>query len=315
MKQKYIDHKFNAASLAQIRLVNKIITEYADQGFDLTLRQLYYQLVARDYIPNTQQSYKRIGNVVRNGRLAGLIDWAAIVDRTRTLRRRSHWTDPQSIIRGAARSYHIDMWEHQAYRPEVWIEKDALAGVISGVCNKLDVPYFACRGYVSLSEMYGAAQRVIGHVINDQKKNSEGKIEQAAYYPIIFHLGDHDPSGIDMTRDMSDRLELLTGGVEGDHFGFIRIALNQGQIQEYDPPPNPTKLTDSRAGSYVKKHGYDSWELDALKPQVIVDLIQDYIGKLIDGKQWGKDELRKAQAKSELRTVQENYADVISFLE
>jgi hypothetical protein len=298
MKQKYIDHKFNAASLALIGLVNGIVIEYADQGFDLTLRQLYYQLVARDHIPNTQRSYKRIGNVVRNGRLAGLIDWAAIVDRTRTLRQRSHWADPQEIIRSAERSYHIDMWEHQNCRPEVWIEKDALAGVISGVCNELDTPYFACRGYVSLSEMYGAARRVRRH--------------NTTHYPVVFHLGDHDPSGIDMTRDMSDRLELLAWSTEGENFGFDRLALNMDQVEEYGPPPNPTKLTDSRAGGYVALHGYDSWELDALEPRVIVELIRSNIDKLIDKEQWAKDDSRKVQSKMELRSLYENYEEALA---
>ena len=301
MKEKYIEHKFNAASLALIDLVNGIIVEYAGQGFDLTLRQLYYQLVARDHIPNSQRSYKRIGTVVRNGRLAGLIDWAAIVDRTRTLRQRSHWGNPQSILQSAERSYHIDMWEHQEYRPEVWIEKDALAGVISGVCNELDVPYFACRGYVSLSAMYGSSQRVNGH--------------PARQAPIIFHLGDHDPSGIDMTRDMSDRLELLTGLDQGAHFWLNRLALNMDQVDEYGPPPNPTKLSDSRATGYIENYGYDSWELDALEPRVIVALIREHVEKLIDWEQWGKDKSRKAQAKSELRAVHENYKDVVAFLE
>lgn len=311
MKQRYIDHRFNAASLALIGLVNGIITEYSGQGFDLTLRQLYYQLVARDYVPNTQRAYKRVGNVVRNGRLAGLIDWAAIVDRTRTLRKRSHWADPRAIIRGAQRAFHIDMWKHQQYRPEVWIEKDALAGVISGVCNELDVPYFACRGYVSLSEMYGASRRVIDHVTNAHPEPGKYK---AAYLPMIFHLGDHDPSGIDMTRDMSARLELLTGGKDRQHFFFVRLALNWDQIMEHDPPPNPTKLSDSRAGGYIKEYGYDSWELDALKPQVIVDLIHTHVEQLIDKEQWTKDESRKARAKEELGVLHENFDAVISSL-
>lgn len=302
MKYAYIDHKFNTTSMKLINLVNGIVTEYAEQGFDLTLRQLYYQLVARDYIENTQRSYKRIGSVVRNGRLAGLIDWSAIVDRTRTLRRRSHWDNPQDILKSVSAGYHIDMWKEQYHRPEVWIEKDALAGVISGVCNELDVPFFACRGYVSLSEMYSAGQRVLRHMGKEQ-------------LPVIYHLGDHDPSGIDMTRDMSDRLELLTGGVEGKSFLFKRIALEMDQIEQYDPPPNPTKLTDSRSEGYLNEYGYDSWELDALTPQVIVDLIRSNIATLIDDAQWDYDELCKEQSKSELASIHKRYGEIVSFLD
>jgi hypothetical protein len=303
VKQKYIDHKFGTKSLALLRLGNDIIAEYAAQGFDLTLRQLYYQLVARDHIPNTQQSYKRLGKLVSNGRLAGLIDWDAIVDRTRHLRERSHWTDPQSIIQAAERSYHIDMWEHQAYRPEVWIEKDALIGVIAGVCNELDTPFFACRGYISQSSMYRASKRVLW---------AHGDF----HYPIIFHLGDHDPSGMDMTRDIVDRLELLTGlcNLETHGFRVDRLALNWEQIEEYGPPPNPAKLSDSRANNYIEEYGPDSWELDALEPQVIVDLIRTNIEGLINKDLWRKDEERKSQAKTELRQIHKEYDEVVEFL-
>lgn len=142
---KYQNIKISPDRLAIINKANEIIEEYEAQGFDLTLRQLYYQFVARDIIPNKQQEYKRLGDIVADGRLAGLIDWDAIVDRTRNLRVRGHWSQPSDIVSAVARQYHIDMWKGQTYRPEVWIEKDALVGVIAGVCEELDVPYFSAR--------------------------------------------------------------------------------------------------------------------------------------------------------------------------
>ena len=117
---------------------------------------MYYQLVARDYVPNNLRSYKRVQSTIADAREAGLIDWDAIEDRTRTLRGNSRWDSPQQILQSAYNSYKIDMRENQDHRPEVWIEKDALTGVISGVCNELDVPYFSCRGYASASEVWKA---------------------------------------------------------------------------------------------------------------------------------------------------------------
>src|SRR6267142_4902679 len=162
-KIKYQDINLSDGSLALVKKCNEIIREYQAQGFVLTLRQLYYQLVSRDIIANKQSEYKRIGSIVNDARLAGLIDWTAIEDRTRELRGLPHWTDPAEIVASCAAQFHVDLWRGQNYRPEVWIEKDALVGVIEGVCNELDVPYFSCRGYTSQSEMWGGAMRLKKH--------------------------------------------------------------------------------------------------------------------------------------------------------
>ncbi len=271
----YTPRKFSPASMGMINKANEIIAEYESQGFSLTLRQLYYQFVARDLIPNNIKSYKNLGSVINDGRLAGLIDWNHITDRTRSLKKRLHWTDPADIINAVARSYHIDMWANQKYRPEVWIEKDALAGVIESVCQELDVPYFSCRGYTSQSEMWVGAQRI------------ENWSQDKDQIPVIFHFGDHDPSGKDMTRDIVDRLELFMGGVK-----LERLALNMNQIQKYKPPPNPAKITDSRSTAYIAEFGSQSWELDALEPKVITDLIRKSVNALKDKKIWAEDQKR-----------------------
>lgn len=269
-KIKYKEITFHASSLRIVEVCNRVIDEYTAQGFTLTLRQLYYQLVSRDIIPNRQKEYKRLGSIVNDARLAGLIDWNAIEDRTRSLRALSHWTTPQEIIASCAWQYKVDMWATQEYRPEVWIEKDALVGVIEGVCNEFDVPYFSCRGYTSQSEMWGASVRLKQYMRQKQT-------------PIIFHLGDHDPSGKDMTRDIDDRLEMFMGGVE-----LKRLALNMHQVEQYTPPPNPAKTTDSRYAGYIAEFGQESWELDALEPAVIADLIRNAITGLIDPPAWKK---------------------------
>ena len=258
----YRKKKFNVDHQDKIDKANVIIAEYRAQGFELTLRQLYYQFVSRGFIPNNQREYKNLGNIINDARLAGLVDWEAIVDRTRNLQSLSHWETPSDIVRACASQFRIDKWADQPRRIEVWIEKDALVGVIERACKELDVDFFSCRGYTSQSEMWSAAQRLAAYW-------REGKQD-----PLVLHFGDHDPSGIDMTRDIQDRLQEFSFGTAGHRIELRRLALNMPQVEQYGPPPNPAKLTDSRCASYMAEHGDESWELDALEPRVIDDLIR-----------------------------------------
>lgn len=294
---KYQNIAFKNGTLDLIAKANSIIAEYQQQGFDLTLRQLYYQLVSRDIIPNKVTEYKRLGSIINDARLAGLIDWNAIIDRTRNLRGVSHWTTPDSIIGSAAYSYRIDKWEDQDFRPEVWIEKDALVGVIAGICEELDISYFSCRGYTSQSEMWVAAQRLL-------------KWKKMGQRPLILHLGDHDPSGKDMTRDILDRLELFTGmAIKVD-----RLALNWDQIEQYNPPPNPAKETDSRFEAYVAEFGNESWELDALEPTVIAALIRQAVEGIRDEDAWARAVERETAERNQLEQAAKNWGKVENFL-
>lgn len=296
-KIRYVDKRFSASSLAVIEQAEAICVQYAAQGFDLTLRQLYYQFVARGLIPNRDTEYKRLGGIINDARLAGLLDWDFIVDRTRHLRALPQWDDPAAIVESAARSYRIDKWESQRHRVEVWIEKDALVGVIQPVCERNQVPYFACRGYASQSEVWAAGQRLALYA-------------NAGSRPVVLHLGDHDPSGIDMTRDITDRLELFMGGVE-----LQRLALNMDQIDQYQPPPNPAKTTDSRYASYIRLYGDESWELDALDPLVIDGLIQRAIVHYRDEQLWNEQIGREAQGREVLEAASDRWPDVARFLE
>jgi hypothetical protein len=301
--QYLFNTRLSAGSLAVIDKANEIIEEYRAQGFDLTLRQLYYQFVARDIIPNKQNEYKRLGDIINNGRLAGLIDWAAITDRTRHLRKHSFWTNPQGVIDSAAYSYRLDKWAKQDYRVEAWIEKDALVGVISGVCDELEVPYFSCRGYVSQSEMWAAAQRIRRAYLNQGQET------------IVLHLGDHDPSGIDMTRDITDRIQMFLGAEDMGHiFEIKRLALNMVQVEEFNPPPNPAKTTDSRYASYIEKYGYESWELDALEPRTLAALIQDNVFEYRDLEKWEEIATQEEETKNLIRDIGKRFNDVCTFL-
>jgi len=178
----------------------------------------------------------------------------------------------------------------------VFIEKDALIGVIEGVCTEYDVPYFSCRGYTSQSEMWTAAQRLI-------EREKHGK------RTTIIHLGDHDPSGIDMTRDIQDRLRLF-----GSTATIHRIALNFDQVEEYNPPPNPAKTTDSRYASYQTLHGEESWELDSLEPSVIVELIRAEIEAHIDQDAWWVAKERQKVGRDQLGQVSRKWDSVIEYL-
>lgn len=293
MKVCYREINFRAESLRLIEKVNSIIHEYQEMGYSLTLRQVYYQLVARDVIPNNERSYKNLGNLISDGRMSGMIDWDAIEDRTRNLRANSHWGSPGDILYSAAYSFAYDKWADQDNYVEVWVEKDALVGIVGQVCGELDIPFFSCRGYVSQSEMWSAAQRLERH--SEQKDIH------------IIHLGDHDPSGKDMSRDIVDRLELFGVSVQ-----FQRIALNYDQVEEYGPPPNPTKLTDSRAMGYIAEFGHECWELDALRPEVIDSLIRDAVTDLCDLGLLAEARDREENAKYALQAVARDWRNIES---
>lgn len=295
--EKFIDKRFNKSSLVIIEQANDIITEYLGKGFTLTLRQLYYQFVARGLLENKQQNYKRLGGIVSDGRLAGLMDWAAIEDRTREVEKLSSWDNPAEIISAVAQQYREDLWATQDYYPEVWIEKEALVGVIQPVCNRWRVPYFACRGYASQSAQYGASKRFL-------RAHRDGK------KPIIFHLGDHDPSGIDMTRENEDKIELLTGL----SVPVKRLALNMDQVETYNPPPNPAKETDARFEGYMRRFGDTSWELDALSPEVIDNLIDTEINEILNPRAWKAAQKQEREQKATLARVSDRWDDVAEFV-
>lgn len=315
----YEDKNFSDETLLVIARADRICREYAAQGYDLTLRQLYYQFVARDWIPNNQRSYDRLGRIINDARYAGLIDWNHVVDRTRNLRDLPHWSSPQDFMKKVAPQFREDKWKDQRIRCEVWIEKDALVGVLEAACVPMDVPYFSCRGYTSASEVWGAAQRLRRHIEKGQRV-------------VILHLGDHDPSGVDMTRDIEDRLwkfiatdlaqgrgklKLSRANAIATTNGMLeirRIALNMDQVEQYDPPPNFAKPKDARYKSYVEAYGRDCWELDALPPDVLVNLIQREVVSLRDDERWDLAVIKEEHGKTLLKKVSERWPDVAKLM-
>src|SRR5262245_43038134 len=310
-KECFIDHRFSKDSQELITSANTIIDEYTADGFVLTLRQLYYQMVARDIIPNKVQSYKRLGSILNDARYAGLVDWSALTDRTRNLKGLGHWVDPADIVRSAAHSFALDKWDGQEYRPEIWVEKEALAGIVERAASLNDVSFISCRGYMSASEMYDAAQRI-------RRRSSVHNQDT-----IVIYLGDHDPSGLDMSEgDIPKRFEIFFDKWSRSFFSnsrrpfeIRRVALNWDQIEQYQPPPNPAKETDSRFAAYQEQFGDESWELDALDPNTLLDIIQEAIDEVKDADLFKEIEDREESQRQILNKASERWDDVASFLD
>lgn len=281
MKRIFVEHRFSQDRLRVIHEANAIIERYQEQGFTLTLRQLFYQLVSQNLLPNSEHAYKNLGAVISDGRLAGLIDWEAIEDRVRVPWQPPEFENLDQLVEAALASYRLPRWKGQARYVELWVEKDALAGVLRPMASEFHVTLMVNRGYSSQSAMFEAAARFRTHQGQDC---------------VLLYLGDHDPSGEDMVRDIGARLELF--GVEVE---VRKIALTMPQVKHYKPPPNPAKLSDSRTPGYIMRHGASSWEVDALPPEVLQQLIRQHIADLVDKKLMDQQQAQEKKDKQTLR--------------
>jgi len=300
MKKKFRQVNFREDSLGKIHQMVSIVEEYQGQGLRLTARQLYYQFVSRDLIPNVPSEYKKLTALLTDARYAGLVDWNAIEDRGRVPDVTSDWPCISSLVDSALFAYRLPRWSNQPSYAELWVEKQALAGVLLPLAREFHVPLMVNKGYSSASAMFESADRIA--------RATGGQVSSLHAKPVtIFYLGDHDPSGEDMVRDIETRLvEFGCGTLFVD-----KIALTMDQVKEYNPPPNPAKISDPRAKAYIEKFGDSSWEVDALPPDVLAQLIRSAFEGIIDGaaldeikqkeeddKQWLKDRLKKSPKKS-----------------
>jgi hypothetical protein len=271
-KEAFIDYHPQRATQQKIDWANNIIDEYQEKGYFLSLRQLYYQLVARGLIVNNKQSYCSLSDTMTNARLAGLVDWEAIEDRGRYPRSPLCYGSIGSAIKDTANSFRIDRQQDQTNYVEVWCEKDALSGILSRTTYLYGIPLIINKGYGSATSSYNAAQRI-------KLQQAEGK------FCTILYLGDHDPSGLDMVRDVNERLRLLK---VTDGYTVKHIALTTEQVEKYNPPENKLKednygkLKDPRGIKYFKEFGNRSWEVDALSPEVLSNLLEKEIESTID---------------------------------
>jgi len=285
MKEIFKEKNFRPDSLDLITHCDKVIADYSGQGLKLTLRQLYYQLVTKNIIKNEERSYKNLSSLVSDARLAGMLDWDAIEDRIRVPTIPTEFKNLKDLVDAALYSYRLPRWETQEDYIELWVEKDALAGVLRPIADQYHVPMMVNRGYSSQSAMYEASKRYL-----NQEKNLA-----------LLYLGDFDPSGEDMVRDIADRMEMF-----GIDIVVRKIALTLAQVKKYNPPPNPTKHKDPRSKEFIAKHGASSWEVDAINPKeltrIITKEIESYVDKdaterIIDKEDDDKIKLTKAVQK------------------
>jgi len=264
MKEVFKERAFTEASLELIESCNDVVDEYQRQGLTLTLRQLYYQLVSRNIILNAERAYKNLSSLVSDARLAGYIDWDAIEDRIRVPSVPTEFKDLGELVDAALYSYRLPRWVDQKYYVELWVEKDALAGVLRPLAKKYHVTLMVNRGYSSQSAMYESSRRFLE---NDGKSG------------VLLYLGDFDPSGEDMVRDIKERMEMF-----GVDLAVVKVALTLDQVRVYNPPPNPAKRKDPRSKEFIKKYGASSWEVDALPPTELNRIIEAAMKSLVDAR-------------------------------
>lgn len=326
MKQKFRDTAFKPESLARIEQLCTIVDEYEQQGLTLSARQLYYQCVTRNLVANTPREYQKLTALLTDARYAGLIDWDVIEDRGREPSTPSEWKNVGALVESALRAYRLPRWEGQDKYVELWVEKQALAGVLEPLAREAHATLMVNKGYSSASAMRESAQRIRKASIIDVDRHDdlldEYRLEQKRLkdqpelwkkvsaaletewrktlrVPVILYLGDHDPSGEDMVRDIRDRLkEFKVALLEVE-----KIGLTMAQVKQYNPPPNPAKLTDSRAKDYVAKFGKSSWEVDALPPPVLTQIVRRAFAKHIDKKKVAAIKEREEKDKEALRAT------------
>jgi len=204
------------------------------------------------------------------------------------------WDDPADAIRYAARKFRIDKWEDQPNHVEVMVEKQALEGVLIPVCDELQVTFSSNKGYSSASAMYRMGKRYAYY-----KKHLGKNLH-------ILYLGDHDPSGLDMDRDIEERVEMYS---DYSVVFVERLALLMAQIEEHQPPENPTKLSDSRSSDYISIHGLSSWELDALEPRLLADLVRQGVRNLRDDNLWDAAVEREREMREQLLEAADEFEE------
>ncbi len=312
--------KMGKENKARLLKINSIIEEYHKMGYKLTLRQLYYQLVSRNVVPNDPKEYDKLGNLLTKGRMAGVVDWDAIEDRIRVPRHTYEVDSIEDAIKDAEEHYRLDRMADQNKYVEMWVEKDALSNVLSRKTQHYHVRLMVNRGYSSTTAMFDAYERFLPQL-------AKGKSVD------VLYLGDHDPSGLDMVRDIYDRvfrmlanqpgfklvnyvnslpeeeLDKLMDKYAGDNNAYVEeedemgvihgyldstrcyildkfhiqhIGLTSEQVKLHNPPENTAKSADPRYKDYILQYGTKCWEVDALNPPTLHELIDTAILGLID---------------------------------
>jgi hypothetical protein len=265
MKTAYREPKnFHADTKLLLKQMLDVVTSYQQQGYRLTLRQLYYQLVVQNIFANQQKNYAKLSDLLGEARMSGLCDWNVIEDRIRVPKFPNEWENINDAMKTIIEVYRRKRWNTQNNYVEVWVEKDALSGVLLPITNEYHVHLMVNRGYSSISAMHDASIRF--RIAEQDNKEC-----------YLLYVGDLDPSGEDMVRDIKDRLGELWANVDVN-----KIALNREQVDEFSLPPNPAKTTDPRSRGFIDEHGESSWEVDAMPPASLDSLLREKLEELLD---------------------------------
>lgn len=265
----------NAQLLRQIQAVLHDLHEY----WPLTLRQIYYQLVAKEYIENQRTQYQVLSSILKQARIDGQVPWEAMEDRIRTHTDNTGYINARQYITTQL-YYFLNNYERnyqigQEVYLEVWIEKDALSRIFQNEADKYRVPVQVCRGYVSVSMLNEYRKRVL------QVRQTAASLGQPVPRPVILYYGDFDPSGNHMFLATQQTLEqeIKLHGVE-----YLREALNVEDIINYKLPHSPEALKDKdpRAARHQAQYGNLAVELDALPPNILVQKVRQAIERELD---------------------------------
>ncbi len=276
------------------RIVQIVKTFQAD-NYVLTLRQLHYQLVKANLIVNHTSAYKKLGDILDDCRYSGVIDWAAIEDRGRVPYLPYYADDLPDALDDIYNSYRLDRQRDQPNVVELWTEKDALSGILKRTTQKYHIRLVVNKGYSSSSAMYQAYERIVNNAYENRPT-------------VILYFGDHDPSGLDMVRDIRERLLFMlengdNSGIQiwDDYLQVIPIGLTMEQIKRHNLPPNPAKMTDSRSEGYIREYGKVCWEVDALDPAQLTAIVEANIADHIDMDRFEAVLEKEAADKKELK--------------
>ena len=225
-----------------------------------TVRQVFYQATVHGVVEKSEAGYARVQRALVELRRDRVMPYGWIVDNTRWMRKPTTYASPIAALKECAKFYRRNLWRDAEAYVEIWLEKDALSGVIYPIIETYDVPLMVARGYASLSFLQSAAEAIAA-----QPRPC-----------FIYHLGDHDPSGVNAGEKIEQTLRELAPSAE---IHFERLAVHPGQIAAWNLPSRPTKSSDTRA----KKFGYtQSVELDAIPPDTLRDIVQRAIERHID---------------------------------
>jgi hypothetical protein len=247
-------------SRADMDVIRAAIRDTLERYRPMTVRQVFYQLVSQGVIAKSENEYKQtVIRLLTSMRLEGDIPFGWIADNTRWMRKPRTHSSLKDALRRTAECYRRSLWDNQDVYVEVWLEKEALAGVLYEVTEEWDVPLMVTRGYASLSYLHEAAE-----AIQAQSKPAH-----------LYYFGDYDPSGLDITRAVEGRLREFAPDAD---ITFERVAVTVEQIEVWGLPTRPTKSTDSRSKDFAG----ESVEVDAIPPEQLRALVADCIERHVD---------------------------------